>query len=55
MGWGVRGKDHMVLLHFNPHFSLILLNLEEGQVQNKTGNKLSEYLDKLLKLLDTLQ
>ena len=33
------GKDHRVLLHFNTPFSLILLSLEEGQVQNKKGNK----------------
>ena len=38
-GWGRGGKDHMALLCFTPHFSLILLNLEEGQVPNKRGNK----------------
>ena len=44
------GKDHRVLLCFNPPFSLILLNLEEEQILNKKGNKLSLYLDKHLKI-----
>ena len=35
----MEGKDHRVPLHFKPTFSLILLSLEEGQVQNQKGNK----------------
>ena len=33
------GEDHRVLLHFNLPFSLMLLNLEKRQVQNKKENK----------------
>ena len=36
--WGERGKGRMALLHFNPPFSLILLNYGEGQVQNKKAS-----------------
>ena len=33
------GEDHRVLLHFSLPFSLMLLNLEKRQVQNKKENK----------------
>ena len=35
----VGGEDYRALLCFYPSFSLIFLSLEEGQVQNKKGNK----------------
>lgn len=35
------GKDRRVLLHLNPPLALILLNLEEGPIESKKGNKLS--------------
>ena len=38
----MRGEDHRVLLCFNPPFSLMFLNLEEGQVQNRKGNKVMD-------------
>ena len=40
-GEGESGKNHRVLLRSNLPFALILVNLEEGLVQSKKGNKLS--------------